>query len=113
MSLFSQPKIIYPDISRGMTFVVDRMGYYVSNTAYFLTTKNEDEMAWICSVLSSPLMKWYYRLLSVQLGEQAVRMFSIYITRLPIAAQRQTTIEDAYHLTQPERLFVDSVKKEK
>ena len=29
-------------------------------------------------------MDWYYRTISVQLGEKAVRMFSIYVLKIPI-----------------------------
>lgn len=42
------------------------------------------ELNYFLGVLNSNLIDWYYRTLSVQLGERAVRMFSIYVENIPI-----------------------------
>lgn len=36
------------------------------------------------AILNSKLINWYYKTLSVQLGENAVRMFTIYVNKIPI-----------------------------
>nr|MCU0329086.1 hypothetical protein [Chitinophagales bacterium] len=33
---------------------------------------------------NSKIIDWYYRTISVQLGEKAIRMFSIYVEQIPI-----------------------------
>lgn len=45
-------------------------------------------------------MGWYYRTISVQLGEKAVRMFSIYVLKIPIPFPERIVKEmsDIYYL---------------
>jgi len=81
---FYKPKIVYPDIAQKLSFVSDEKGYILGNTAYFFTCKDRDAMQFLLKVLNSKLIDWYYRTLSVQLGEKAVRMFSIYVLKIPI-----------------------------
>jgi hypothetical protein len=38
----------------------------------------------LISVLNSKVIDWCYRNISVQLGEKAIRMFSIYVEQLPV-----------------------------
>ena len=111
-SLFNKPKIIYPDIARGMTFVLDYKGYYLTNTAYFITIRDESKLRWLCNVLNSPLLNWYYKLISVQLGTAAIRMFSIYVKELPIPLQQEECLFDAYHLNATERAFIEKISQE-
>ena len=75
---------MYPDIAQKLSFVSDEKGYILGNTAYFFTCKDRDAMQFLLKVLNSKLIDWYYRTLSVQLGEKAVRMFSIYVLKIPI-----------------------------
>ncbi|MPN14601.1 hypothetical protein SDC9_161928 [bioreactor metagenome] len=41
-------------------------------------------MNYLLSCLNSKVINWFYKTLSVQLGEKAVRMFSIYMKNIPI-----------------------------
>ena len=75
---------MYPDIAQKLSFVADEKGYILGNTAYFFTCKDSDAMQFLLKILNSKLIDWYYRTLSVQLGEKAVRMFSIYVLKIPI-----------------------------
>jgi len=59
-------------------------GEILNNTAYFMTINDIDTLEYLIKVLNSSLIDWYYRTLSVQLGEKAVRMFSLYVLKLPI-----------------------------
>ena len=38
----------------------------------------------LAAILNSKIIDWYYRFISVQLGSNAVRMFSIYMLQIPI-----------------------------
>ena len=57
--------------------------------------------------LNSPLIDWYYRTLSVQLGEKAVRMFSIYVLEIPIPPISQDNIYKAYKLSASEIEYIE------
>lgn len=88
---FSKQKIIYPDISQQLSFSVDNKNFLLGNTAYFMYC-NQNE--YLCNVLNSKLINWYYRTLSVQLGANAVRMFTIYVINLPIPLWQNTNLQN-------------------
>ena len=81
---FSQPKLVYNDIAQELSFALAEDGIFLNNTAYFISSENIDLLQYFQKILNSKLMDWYYRTISVQLGEKAVRMFSIYVLRTPI-----------------------------
>lgn len=91
MDDFSKQKIIYPDISQQLSFSVDNKNFLLGNTAYFMYC-NQNE--YLCNVLNSKLINWYYRTLSVQLGANAVRMFTIYVINLPIPLWQNTNLQN-------------------
>ncbi|WP_152608884.1 Eco57I restriction-modification methylase domain-containing protein, partial [Aphanizomenon flos-aquae] len=98
---FEQPKIIYPDIYECQSFTVDKLGFYTGNTCYFIPTSQ----MWLCGVLNSNIIEWFYRLISNTLGK-ATRAFSIYISQIPIptateAEQKaiETLVGYVLHLT--------------
>ena len=59
--------------------------------------------------LNSKLIDWYYRTLSVQLGENAVRMFSIYVLKIPIPRIIRGTIYQTYGLTHDEQNYIENI----
>lgn len=75
-----QPKIIYPDIAKGLNFVLDETGYFINNTAYFLNTGSK----YLLAILNSKIIAFYYNAIAIQLGSSANRAFTIYIEQLPI-----------------------------
>jgi type II restriction/modification system DNA methylase subunit YeeA len=89
---FNKPKIIY-NIAQSLTFAMSTNGEYLNNTAYFFTGI-ESELNLLLKVLNSKVLDWYYRTLSVQLGERAVRMFSIYVLKIPIPKERIVELFD-------------------
>ncbi len=108
---FSKPKIIYPDICSELSFSLDIDKYYLGNTSYFITAKNHDILKHIIKVLNTEIIDWYYRNLSVQLGEKAVRMFSIYVLNIPIPPMNDIPLEDVLKLTVKEQKFIhDNLK---
>ena len=84
MEDFAQPKLVYNDIAQELSFALAEDGIFLNNTAYFIGSENIDLLQYFQKILNSKLMDWYYRTISVQLGEKAVRMFSIYVLRIPI-----------------------------
>ena len=81
---FAQPKLVYNDIAQELSFALAEDGIFLNNTAYFISSENIDLLQYFQKILNSKLMDWYYRTISVQLGEKAVRMFSIHVLRIPI-----------------------------
>jgi hypothetical protein len=118
---FSKPKIIYNDIAQTLSFAFSTNGEFLNNTAYFFTGE-EVVLNRLLKVLNSPIIDWYYRTLSVQLGEKAVRMFSIYVLNIPIPQKDidildgltsddiiNTTLCHVFGLTDKEYLFIQSL----
>ncbi|MEC9491125.1 Eco57I restriction-modification methylase domain-containing protein [Flexistipes sp.] len=81
---FEKEKIVYNDICQKLTFALAEENIYFNNTVYFMCYNTE--LKYLLGLLNSNLIDWYYRTLSVQLGEKAVRMFSIYVENIPIPA---------------------------
>lgn len=77
---FEKEKIVYNDICQNLSFAIADKNILFNNTAYFINTNSY----YLLSVLNTKVIDWYYRTLSVQLGEKAVRMFSIYVENIPI-----------------------------
>ena len=104
---FNKPKLFYADITQHLSFCLCRDVMYCNNTTYFITTDNERELRHLQKYLNSPLIDWYYKTLSVQLGEKAVRMFSIYVLEIPIPPIGEDNIYEAYHLNAKEIAFIE------
>ena len=81
---FSKPKIIYNDIAQRLSFTYSEKGEFLNNTAYFFGSYDKRLLTYLQKILNSSLIDWYYRTISVQLGEKAVRMFSIYVLKIPV-----------------------------
>lgn len=105
---FDRPKIIYPDICQGRPFVIEKEGYYISNTAYFISTANPGLLEYLVKTLNSDIMHWYYRTLSTQLGQKAMRMFSIHVLEIPIPPVSTIALDDVIQLTPSEIDFIQS-----
>nr|WP_287326558.1 TaqI-like C-terminal specificity domain-containing protein [Okeania sp. SIO1F9] len=80
---FEKPKIIYKDISTKLTFLFDKDSYYTNNTNYFITSSNSN-LLYLTALLNSQLIDFYYRLISTQLGQGAVRLFTQFVEQIPI-----------------------------
>lgn len=81
---FYKPKLFYADITQRLNFCICKEVMFCNNTTYFIATKSEETLEYLYKYLNSPIADWYYRTKSVQLGEKAVRMFSIYMLEIPI-----------------------------
>ena len=108
---FSKPKIIYNDIAQTLSFALCKDGEFLNNTAYFFGSYDISLLPYLQAVLNSDLIDWYYRTISVQLGEKAVRMFSIYVLKIPIPKNivkidNEDAIYKIYGLTVQEVYFL-------
>lgn len=83
MGEFEKEKIVYNDICQNLTFSKLDKDIFFNNTAYFISI-NSKIINFLISVLNSKVIDWCYRNISVQLGEKAIRMFSIYVEQLPV-----------------------------
>ena len=106
---FYKQKIVYSDISERLNFQIIENEIYFNNTIYFITSQTED-LTYLLKFLSSNLIDWYYKSLSVQLGEKAIRMFTIYVLNIPIPKKgNRDNIYESYQLTDEEIEFIESL----
>ena len=77
---FEQPKLVCPDTYNHQTFAVDTRGYYYGKTAYLIPT----EETWLCGLLNSRTVEWFYSQVSNQLTIDPLRARSGYIQQIPI-----------------------------
>ena len=106
---FSKQKIVYPDISEKLNFQIVEGEIYFNNTIYFITSETEN-LDYLLKFLNSNLIDWYYKTLSVQLGEKAVRMFTIYVLNIPIPKNKdKDNIYESYQLTKEEIDFIEDL----
>lgn len=99
---FEKTKIIYPDIYEHQSFAIDTLGYYAGNTCYFIPT----EEIWLCGLLNSQLIEWFYSMISNSIRGGYLRAFSDYMKQIPIptateAEQKaiETLVGYVLHLT--------------
>jgi len=77
---FNNEKIIYSDIGKKLSFVYEPSGRFLNNTGYFINNGNK----YLLAFLNSLALNFYYGQISSQLGNAALRAFTIYIEQLPI-----------------------------
>ena len=77
---FAQPKLVCPDTYNHQTFAVDTAGYYYGNTSYLIPT----EETWLCGLLNSRTVEWFYSQVSNQLTIDPLRARSGYLQQIPI-----------------------------
>ncbi|MYF97615.1 tetratricopeptide repeat protein, partial [Candidatus Poribacteria bacterium] len=77
---FAQPKLVCPYTYNHQTFAVDAAGYYYGTTSYLIPT----EETWLCGLLNSRTVEWFYSQVSDQLTGAALKVRSSYIQQIPI-----------------------------
>ena len=77
---FAQPKLVCPNTYNHQTFAVDTSGYYYGNTSYLIPTEEK----WLCGLLNSRTVEWFYSQVSNQLTIDYLRARSGYIQQIPI-----------------------------
>ena len=77
---FSQTKLICPSSYDHQTFAVDTGGFYCGDTCYLIPT----EETWLCGLLNSRIVEWFYAQASDQLSGDYLNARSRYIKEIPI-----------------------------
>lgn len=77
---FTQPKLVCPNTYNYQTFAVDTEGFYYGNTSYLIPTKEK----WLCGLLNSQTVEWFYSQVSNQLTIDPLRARSGHIQQIPI-----------------------------
>ena len=77
---FSQPKLVCPNLYNHQTFSIDTAGYYCGDTCYLIPT----EEPWLCGLLNSRVVEWFYSQESNQLTIDYLRARSGYMQQIPV-----------------------------
>ena len=77
---FTQPKLVCPNRYNHQTFAVDKDGLYCGDTCYLIP----NEETWLCGVLNSSVVEWFYSQVSDQLTADELRALSGYMQQIPI-----------------------------
>ena len=77
---FTQTKLICPNSYDHQTFAVDTEGFYCGDTCYLIPT----EETWLCGLLNSRAVEWFYSQASKQLTGDYLRARSGYMQQIPI-----------------------------
>jgi adenine-specific DNA-methyltransferase len=77
---FTATKIVYPDIYEHQSFALDTGGHFLANTCYFIP----DGSPWLCGVLNSRCLEWFYRRSSSSVRGGYLRSFSTTMGKMPI-----------------------------
>ena len=78
--IFTQTKLICPNSYDHQTFAVDTDGFYCGDTCYLIPT----EEMWLCGLLNSRAVEWFYSQASKQLTGDYLQARSSYIQQIPI-----------------------------
>lgn len=108
---FFKPKLLYADITEKLNFCLCKEELFCNNTAYFITSENEKVLEYLRSFLNTSVADWYYKTLSVQLGEKAVRMFSVYVLEIPVPLVSDKNIYDVLGLTHDEIKYIEMYQR--
>lgn len=82
---FTQPKIMFPDISLRGDFTFDQSGeFYCSNTTYFISSEDK----YLLGILNSSLIAFFYKKYFSTYRGGYLRFFSQYVDVIPIRAIR-------------------------
>ena len=78
--LFTQTKLICPNNYDRQTFAVDTDGLYCGDICYLIPT----EETWLCGLLNSRAVEWFYSQVSNQLTGDYLRARSGYMQQIPV-----------------------------
>lgn len=106
---FFKPKLFYADITQKLNFCRCDDIMFCNNTTYFITAKDSKTLSHLERCLNTQLIDWYYRTLSVQLGEKAVRMFSIYVLNIPIPDISDMPLTSLFGLSESETKYIENL----
>ena len=77
---YARPKLVCPNLYNAQTFAVETEGYFCGSTCYIIPT----EEAWLCGLLNSRAVEWFYSQISDQLGPGELQARGTYIKQIPV-----------------------------
>ena len=77
---FKQTKLVCPNLYNHQAFAIETDGFYCGHTCYLIPT----EETWLCGVLNSRVVEWFYSQVSNQLTGDELRALSSYMQQIPI-----------------------------
>ena len=77
---YAGPKLVCPNLYNTQTFAVETEGYYCGSTCYIIPT----EETWLCGLLNTRTVEWFYSQISDQLGPGQLQARSVYIKQIPV-----------------------------
>ena len=77
---FTQTKLVCPNSYDHQTFAIDTEGFYCGDTCYLIPTQE----TWLCGLLNSRVVEWFYSQTSNQLTGDYLRARSGYMQQIPI-----------------------------
>ncbi len=136
---FEKPKILWPEISDEAAFALCREQMFCNNKVYFLTVPSGDDLLSLFTVLSSDVIRWYGRQITVTTGGGSHSWFKYSVEAFPIPqrgiewsgaglrrtgatgppnrvprparafAQRNAAVAELYGLTSQDQTLLDSL----
>ncbi len=97
---FEEPKIMYPDISKNLNFIIDYSGNYSVNTVYNIRSNSISLLGY----LNSKLFLFYFQSVSNSIRGGYLRFFTEYIKDCPVHTE--------LHILEPLVEMVLSMKKQ-
>ncbi|MDE6886008.1 MAG: hypothetical protein K2P17_03085 [Helicobacteraceae bacterium] len=76
-----ESKIIYPETTQGVNFMLDKMGYFLDKTAFMIKGEN---LEYLNAVLASKMSFWYLKQICSTLGADGLSMSKIFVEKLPV-----------------------------
>ncbi|SHF90888.1 Type II restriction/modification system, DNA methylase subunit YeeA [Flavobacterium segetis] len=77
---FTLPKIIYPDISLGSQFTIDKSGSFINDTAFSIPLHDN----YLLGILNSRVVLFYQKKIASEIRGGYLRWKSIYVNNIPI-----------------------------
>lgn len=80
---FEKPKLVWLEISDRANYAYDEQGMYLTNSAYFLTSK-ETDLKYLLAMLNSKLIDFYFSQLTAKIAGGRKRYTKQYVEQIPI-----------------------------
>ena len=77
---YTGPKLVCPNLYNAQTFAVETNGYLCGSTCYIIPT----EETWLCGLLNTRTVEWFYSQISDQLGPGELKARSGFIKQIPV-----------------------------
>jgi len=82
---FEKPKIVWIEISDRANYAYDDKGMYLTNSAYFLTSKSEKvDLKYLLAILNSKIADFYFSQKTARIAGGRMRYTKQYVEQIPV-----------------------------